>query len=441
MQVFVIDKDRKPLDPCTPARARILLAKGRAAIIRRFPFTIILKDRRAETTPVHKYRIKTDPGSKTTGVAIVQEETGKVVAAVEIGHRGQAIKASLKSRQALRRGRRARKTRYRKPRFDHRTRREGWLPPSLESRIANVLTWVGRFLRLCPITAASQELVKFDLQKEQNPEIAGLEYQQGTLAGYEVREYLIEKWQRKCAYCGKEDVPLQVEHIVPKSKGGSNRVSNLTLACEKCNTKKSNRSVEDFLKKKPAVLKRILEQAQRPLRDATAVNATRWELFRRLKATGLPVECGSGGRTKFNRTVRGLPKTHWLDAACVGASTPEHLDVEGVRPLLVETCGHGKRNRCWTDKYGFPIRHAPRAKTFRGFRTGDIVRADIPNGKHHGTHVGRITIRHRPSFRLGTIDVHPDRLQTVHRADGYNYAFGQTVVLNFKSEGGDSPVA
>ena len=233
-----------------------------------------------------------------------------------------------------------------------------WLPPSLESRVAHVLTWVGRFLRLCPITAASQELVKFDLQKIEDPEISGVASQQGTLAGYELREYLLEKWHRTCAYCGKTDVPLQVEHIHPKSRGGSDRVSNLTLACEPCNRRKGNRPVEVFLKKKPEVLERIRAQAKAPLKDATAVNATRWDLSRRLQATGLPVECGSGGRTKFNRTTQGLPKRHWLDAACVGASTPEHLGVEGIRPLLVKACGHGKRNRCGTDAYGFPIRHA-----------------------------------------------------------------------------------
>ena len=93
----------------------------------------------------------------------------------------------------------SRKTRYRKPRFDNSTRREGWLPPSLESRLANVLTWVARLCRLCPITAVSQELVRFDLQKEQNPEIAGIEYQQGSLAGYETKEYLLEKYDRTCA--------------------------------------------------------------------------------------------------------------------------------------------------------------------------------------------------------------------------------------------------
>src|ERR1700694_4596127 len=98
MQVFVLDNNRKPLDPCTPARARILLAKGRAAIFRRFPFTIILQDTTVEGSPVHEHRIKIDPGSKTTGVAIVQETTGRVVTAVEIEHRGQAIKASVADR-------------------------------------------------------------------------------------------------------------------------------------------------------------------------------------------------------------------------------------------------------------------------------------------------------------------------------------------------------
>jgi RRXRR protein len=193
MQVLVLDTHRKPLDPCSPARARILLAKGRAAVFRRFPFTIIVHDRKVADSVVHEHRVKIDPGSKTTGIAVVHEETGTVVAAVEVSHRGRVIKASLDSRRALRRGRRARKTRYRKPRFDNRTRREGWLPPSLESRVSNVMTWVARLRRSVPVAALSQELVKFDLQKEQDPEIAGIAYQQGTLAGYELREYLLEK--------------------------------------------------------------------------------------------------------------------------------------------------------------------------------------------------------------------------------------------------------
>jgi hypothetical protein len=132
------------------------------------------------------------------------------------------------------------------------------------------------------------ELVRFDMQLLENAEISGIEYQQGTLFGYEVREYLLEKWGRKCAYCGKTGVPLEIEHIVPRARGGSQRVSNLTLACEPCNTKKGTQTAGEF--GHPAVQ----AQAKRPRHDAAAVNATRWALSRRLKATGLPVETGTG---------------------------------------------------------------------------------------------------------------------------------------------------
>ena len=129
----------------------------------------------------------------------------------------------------------------------------------------------------------------------ENPDRTGVEYQQGTLQGYEVREYLLETWERTCAYCGKQDVPLQVGPIHPRANGGTNRISNLTLACEPCNTAKGSRDIEVFLKKKPDVLKRLLAQVKKPLKDASAVTSTRVALLERLKAVGLPVECGSGG--------------------------------------------------------------------------------------------------------------------------------------------------
>ena len=166
--------------------------------------------------------------------------------------------------------------------------------------------------------AISSELVRFDMQALQNPEIEGAEYQRGTLFGYELREYLVEKWGRQCAYCDAANLPLQIEHIRAKANGGSCRASNLTLACACCNQNKAARSIEKFLSKDKARLTRILAQAKRPLRDAAAVNTTRWALANALKATGLPVELASGGRTKFNRSALGVPKTHALDAACVG---------------------------------------------------------------------------------------------------------------------------
>jgi 5-methylcytosine-specific restriction endonuclease McrA len=424
---FVRDTNKQPLDPVPPGQARRLLKLGQAAVYLRYPFTIILKYavNRPKTQPA---QLKIDPGSKTTGLAIVQGN--QVIWGAELTHRGQQIKNDLESRRNLRRHRRNRKTRYRKPRFFNRTRKPGWLPPSLESRVKNIVTWVNRICRYVPITGISQELVKFDLQAMQNPEISGKEYQQGELAGYEVREYLLEKWGRKCAYCGVENVPFEVEHIHPKSIGGSDRVSNLTLACHDCNQKKGNQDIRDFLSKKPDILSRILKQAKQPLKDATAVNSTRWALFQQLKQTGLPIEVSTGGRTKYNRTRLGLAKTHWLDAACVG--NVEVLQVFTEQPLLIAAKGWGSRQMCTTNKYGFPVRHRTRCKKFFGFGTGDMISAILPSGKFAGAHVGRLTVRESGVFSMKTPlgKVSPVRhkyCKSIHRNDGYMYAFSTNV--------------
>ncbi|GAC1353784.1 MAG: hypothetical protein NVS4B11_21880 [Ktedonobacteraceae bacterium] len=141
--VFVLDTMYKPLDPVHPRRARTLLSSGKAAVYKRYPFTIILKYEVQEplTQPL---RMKLDPGSKTTGIAIVNDVSGEVVWAAELTHRGQEIKKALDARRGVRQRRRQRNTRYRQARFENRRRKQGWLPPSLESRIANILTWVNR---------------------------------------------------------------------------------------------------------------------------------------------------------------------------------------------------------------------------------------------------------------------------------------------------------
>ncbi len=227
----------------------------------------------------------------------------------------------------------------------------------------------------------------------------------------------------------KQNSPLQIEHIVPRARGGTDRVSNLALACEKCNTSKGTQDIKVFLKKKPDVLKRLLAQAKAPLKDAAAMNATRWALYERLKAPGLPVECGSGGLTKYNRMMRKLPKTHWLDAANVGKSTSERLEIQGVMPLLITANGHGSRQMCGV-KRGFPIRHRGRKKVHYGYQTGDLTRAVVLKGVHTGTHVGRVLARATGSFdlrtahdRIGGINVRD--CQFLHRNDGYSYQYAR----------------
>ncbi|MBO0791551.1 MAG: HNH endonuclease, partial [Ktedonobacteraceae bacterium] len=268
-KVFVVDAHHTPLEPVHAGRARLLLKAGKAVVWRRYPFTIRLK-RKVEHPVVSSLRLKIDPGSRTTGLALVKDDTGEVLWIAELAHRGPAIVAALRQRAAQRRSRRQRHTRYRAPRWHNRRRKPGWFPPSLMARLAQIETWVRRLRKWCHMTAISVETVRFDTQAIQNPEISGVEYQQGTLLGFELRAYLLEKFQRQCCYCDKKNVPLQIEHMVPKSRGGSDRVSNLCLACQACNSAKGNQNVRDFLKQQPERLRHLLAQAQVPLRDAAA---------------------------------------------------------------------------------------------------------------------------------------------------------------------------
>src|SRR5206468_10992229 len=135
-----------------------------------------------------------------------------------------------------------------------------------------------------PVSGISQDLVRFDMQGLENPTLAGVAYQQGTLAGYEVREDVLLKWKHHCAYCDAHEVPLELDHVHPRSRNGSHRVSNLVTACSPCNQRKSNQDVRDFLRDDPVRLAHILAQLQAPLEDAAAVNATRWVLYKRLQA-------------------------------------------------------------------------------------------------------------------------------------------------------------
>ncbi len=262
--------------------------------------------------------------------------------------------------------------------------------------------------------------MRFDTQLLANPEITGVAYQQGTLAGWEVRAYLLLKYEYRCAYCGKGDVPLEIEHIRPRSRGGSDRISNLCLACHECNQAKGNKTAAEW--GHPQVEK----QAQAPLKDAAAVNATRESLVEALRVFGLPIGTWSGGRTRFNRARFGIEKTHALDALCVG-------DLAGVvkgslKTLSIQAVGRGDHCRTlWTES-GFPRGYKMRQKRVAGFATGDRVQAIVPARlKTAGTHVGRVAVRSSRSFsirtRQGKVDgINAGYCRVVQRGDGYEYA-------------------
>lgn len=407
--------------PCHSARARKLLRSGRASVFRKQPFTIILHDR--DGGEIQESELRVDPGSKTSGLALAVKGdwSWKCVFGLEIEHRSSRIKSVLEKRRAIRRNRRSRKTRYRKPRFDNRTRPAGWLPSSLQSRVEHIKTWVGRSLRFAPVSSIAVEIVRFDTQKLVKPEISGIEYQQGELFGYEIREYILEKWGRKCVYCGQANVPLQIEHITPKSRGGSNRISNLTLACESCNLDKGNKTATEY------GFPSIQAKAQQPLRDAAAVNTTRYAIGNALKKFGLPVSFWSGGWTKFNRTSQGYAKTHWIDAACVG-DAGKNIYIPVIKPLQAKAMGHGSRFFCRVDRFGFP-RQKPkqRGKTVKGFRTGDLVQAVVSKGKKAGKYTGRLAMRSTGSFNIKTMEKMVQGISWKHcsilqQADGYAFS-------------------
>jgi 5-methylcytosine-specific restriction endonuclease McrA len=419
--VFVLDRHKKPLMPCSPKRARLLLARGRAVVHRVKPFVIRLRDRRVEESVLQESVLKIDPGSKTSGMTVVRaQETpeGEVHHALfcsEVQHRGEAVHRGKQTQRNARRRRRSANLRHRAPRFANRAVAKGWLPPSLLSRLDNILTWTRRYGGFAPISRIEVEQVRFDTQLLEHPEISGVEYQHGELAGWEVRAYLLLKYAYRCAYCGQTEVPFEVDHIRPLSRGGSHRISNLALACHSCNTTKGNQTAHEFGHPE------VEASARRPLRDAAAVNATRLVLVEALRRCGWPVGTWTGGRTRWNRARFGLEKTHATDALCVGEMAGVTLGK--LKTLRIKATGRGEHCRTnWTAE-GFPRGYRMRQKQVRGFKTGDLVVAVVPAPlQTAGMHRGRVAVRASGSFRVGSVDgINARYCLLVQRADGYEY--------------------
>ncbi len=407
--------------PTHPARARQLLKKGRAVIHKRVPFTIRLKDR--DGGDVQPVRMKIAPSRSTTGIAIVREDStvAEVLHLSVLNHKPD-IRKAMAQRYNYRRRRRRVNLRYREKRFNNRSRQKGWLPPSLRSRLDTVSSWVKRYRQLVPLTAVSVETAKFDPEKFQNPDTSGVAYEKGKLMGYEVREYLLEKWGRKCAYCGAEGVPFQVEHIIPTSRDGTHRVSNLTLACRKCNVKKGNKTAAEFGYPK------IQAKAEKHPKDITAVSITRWAIYRAVKATGLEVEIGTRGRTKYNRIRLRLLKHRAMEALCVGTSTPDRfVGIEKATVLKIQAMGRGQYRRTNVDKHGFPRGYLARTKTAHGFITGDLAKAVVPQGKNAGRHEGTVLVRQSGYFDIRrdgkriAQGINAKYFSLIQRFDGYAY--------------------
>ena len=174
MLVYVLNKHGKPLMPCKPRKARILLRDGKAKVVKKVPFTIqLLYGSSGYTQDVS---LGVDAGSKHIGISATTEKEVLFEADVELRN---DIVDNLSTRREARRARRNRKTRYRKPRFNNRkkAKKSGWIAPSIRQKIETHLSVVDMITKIIPVTKIIVETASFDIQKIQNPDISGEEYQ------------------------------------------------------------------------------------------------------------------------------------------------------------------------------------------------------------------------------------------------------------------------
>ena len=391
-RVFVLDPDGKPLAPCTPRRARMLIDRKRVA--RRYyrPFTIQLKSRANDDPVQNNTEVRATPGRRTTGIAVVLKtaQEDRTVYQEEVQHRTD-ISRRLQERRNHRRRRRGEKW-YRAPRFNNRRRAADRLPPSLKSVVSNQ---EHRIARLSERSGAGTTVVqdsKFDTQKILDPAIRGKEYQQGPLYQTHLRAYIRELWGHRCAYCGKaaweNRTRFELDHVVPRSKGGPTNIGNLVWACRPCNQAKADKDVDAFLSENPERSTAVLRRAHRR-KPLAATGAMAWvcqTLVKRLKSRGLTIRTTTGADTAHARKQLGIPKTHADDAACCG----NNRTVTQLRePARLKAVGHGRRKQIkglpetayliWRLKpRGVRRRvpcpgHAHHPNSVHGVQTGEIV--------------------------------------------------------------------
>lgn len=288
--VYVLNKYGKPLMPCSPRKARVLLKEGKAKVIKVKPFTIQL----LYGSSGYKQKVYAGRGrGLTQGIAAVRED-GKVLFLGEVTGR-RDISELLYLRASLRRSRRNRKTPYRPCRADNRKREEGWLPPSV-SHLWYEHRKARNFVEsILPIAAWAERISKFDTHKMVNPEVKGKGYQEGPLKGKKnYREYVLERDSYRCVLCGEPE-GLEVHHIVWRFRGGSDRPKNLITLCKGCHAKVTKGEIE---------IKKVVESYRWPAR-LNALNPQ----FNALEGRKIPAY-----EVKEARLKLGLDKTHYSDA-------------------------------------------------------------------------------------------------------------------------------
>lgn len=308
--VYVLSQNGQPIMPTlNHAKVRVLLKSGKAKVVHRCPFTIQLL---YETTNyTQEISLGVDAGSKHIGMSATTKD--KVLYETDVELRNDIVDL-LATRKQNRRTRRNRKCRYRKSRFLNRvkSKKKGWLAPSIEQKVETHLTVIRKIHQLLSITKIVVEVASFDIQKIKNPEIQGAEYQQGEqLDFWNVREYVLFRDSHTCQCCkGKsKDNVLNVHHIESRHTGGD-APNNLVTLCETCHTGYHKGTV-----KLPKTIRRGMS-----FRDATFMGIMRWSMYDKLKEIYPNVSLSYGYITKNTRIANDLPKEHYIDARCISGN-------------------------------------------------------------------------------------------------------------------------
>ena len=310
LRVFVINMRKEPLMPTKPQKAMKLLKAGKAKVVQRCPFTIQLLYPTGEAK--QEITLGVDPGYKFIGFSATTDKEELICGEFELRWN---MSKNIEAKAMYRNHRRSRLW-YRKPRFLNRKKSKGWLAPSIQHKLDSHIKLIDKISDILPLTNIIIEVGTFDTQKIINPEISGVEYQQGELSGYNLKEYLLQKYNYKCIYCNKSNVPLEIDHFIPKSKGGSDRVTNLVIACHDCNQAKSNLMPEEFITKIKA--KNIITKIEKPLKQTAFMNI----LYKRI-VTLINSRQTYGYITKHNRIKEELNKSHINDAFIIANGTKE----------------------------------------------------------------------------------------------------------------------
>lgn len=289
--------------PCSQRKARLLLKEDKAKIIGYKPFTIQLTIATGET--VQEVHLGIDTGAKHIGIAATSGN--KVLAKGEVELRDDVHK-NMVNRSLLRKARRNRKTRYRQARFLNRKRKEGWLPPTVQSKLDATFMWIDKFETLLPNPVLHIEVGKFDTQKMMNPDITNEEYQNGQCAGYyDVRYFVFARDNYTCQVCKKKNKILNTHHLVFKTEGGSDRADNLITVCTDCHTSENH--------KEGGVLYNwmIKNKKVKQYKEATFMNIVRKRTFSKYPNAIITY----GSETSPYRKELRLEKTHYNDAIAI----------------------------------------------------------------------------------------------------------------------------